>query len=131
MKPKLTRLLSNWQEHRNLFAYIPSQSRFNRRRRALMNAFNLIRQVVLGQLDLAADRQATIDSLPVQVVKFHKVATTIGAYGARFVSKAPLALIVWFGCGARCVENPTARDAHQLAKFRSFNPLFQDRHLPL
>lgn len=84
---KETTLLSNWQEHRNLFPHIPSQSRFNRRRRALMNAFNLIRQVVLRQLDLAADGQAVIDSLPVAVVKFHLVPGSTGdwaAYGADF-----------------------------------------------
>lgn len=84
---KETTMLSNWQEHRELFPHIPSQSRFNRRRRALMNAFNLIRQVVLRQLDLGADGQAVIDSLPVPVVKFHLVPGSTGdwaAHGADF-----------------------------------------------
>jgi hypothetical protein len=30
-----TEALSHWQEHRDLFPFIPSQSRFNRRRRQL------------------------------------------------------------------------------------------------
>jgi hypothetical protein len=82
-----TTLLSNWQEHRDLFPVIPSQSRFNRRRRALMNAFNLIRQTVLRLLDLSADGQGAIDSLPVPVVKFHLVPGSSGdwaAHGADF-----------------------------------------------
>ena len=41
-----TELLSCWKEYRAMFHHIPSQSRFNRRRRNLMQAFNLIR----GQL---------------------------------------------------------------------------------
>jgi hypothetical protein len=64
-------LLSEWNRHRDLFPHIPSQSRFNRRRRALMHGFNLVRQVVLRVLDVAADRQCCIDSLPVPVVEFH------------------------------------------------------------
>lgn len=64
-------LLSEWNRHRDLFPHIPSQSRFNRRRRSLMNAFNLVRRVVLRVLDVAADRQCCIDSLPVPVVQFH------------------------------------------------------------
>src|SRR5215472_17623156 len=77
-----TTLLSNWQEHRDLFADIPSQSRFNRRRRALMDAFNLIRQVVLRLLDLSAEGQCAIDSLPVPVVKFHLVPGSSGDWAA-------------------------------------------------
>ncbi|MEO5951188.1 MAG: IS982 family transposase [Chloroflexia bacterium] len=64
-------LLSEWTLHRDLFPHIPSQSRFNRRRRGLMHAFNLVRQVVLRVLDVAQDRQCCIDSLPVPVVQFH------------------------------------------------------------
>src|SRR5258708_30693068 len=67
---KETTMLSQWSEHRDLFPNIPTQSRFNRRRRARMNAFNIIRQSVLHWLDLSADGQAAIDSLPVPVVKF-------------------------------------------------------------
>jgi Transposase DDE domain len=68
-----TNLLSEWEHHRDLFPHIPSQSRFNRRRRNLMYAFNLIRKLVLRVLDVAADRQCCIDSLPVPVVQFHLV----------------------------------------------------------
>jgi len=64
-------LLSEWNHHRDLFPHIPSQSRFNRRRRQLMYTFNLIRKVVLRVLDVAGDRQCCIDSLPVPVVEFH------------------------------------------------------------
>jgi hypothetical protein len=84
---KETTMLSNWREHRDLFPHIPSQSRFNRRRRALMDAFSLIQHVVLSQLDLAADGQAAIDSMPVPVVKFHLVPGSTGdwaAHGAAF-----------------------------------------------
>jgi IS5 family transposase len=68
-----TEMLSQWQEHRDLFPVIPSQSRFNRRRRGLMQAFNLIRRVVLHCLDVAQDRQCVMDSLPLPVVQFHLV----------------------------------------------------------
>jgi hypothetical protein len=68
-----TNLLSEWAAHRDLFPHLPSQSRFNRRRRALMYCFNLVRQVVLRVLDVAQDRQCCIDSLPVPVVQFHLV----------------------------------------------------------
>lgn len=82
-----TDMLSYWREHRDLFPIIPSQSRFNRRRRNLMEAFKLIQQAVLRLLDLAADCHCTIDSLPVPVVKFHLVPSSTGdwaAYGADF-----------------------------------------------
>jgi len=82
-----TELLSHWQEHRDLFPCIPTQSRFNRRRRNLMLAFNVIRRSVLRSLDLAQDRQCLIDSLPVPVVQFHLVPNSTGdwrAYDARF-----------------------------------------------
>jgi hypothetical protein len=82
-----TEMLSYWREHRDLFPCIPSQSRFNRRRRNLMSAFNLIRQAVLSVLDVALDQQCVIDSLPVPVVKFHLVPGSTGdwaAHGADF-----------------------------------------------
>jgi hypothetical protein len=63
--------LSNWRERPDLFPHVPSQSRFNRRRRHLKAAFQLMRQVVLAGLDLALDRQCVIDSLPIAVVTFH------------------------------------------------------------
>ena len=71
-----TEMLSQWQEHRDLFPVIPTQSRFNRRRRGLMQAFNLIRRVVLHCLDVAQDRQCVMDSLPLPVVQFHLVPSS-------------------------------------------------------
>ena len=82
-----TEMLSNWREHKDLFPCLPSQSRFNRRRRNLAQAFNLIRRVVLSWIDVAQDRQCLIDSLPVQVVQFHLVPGSTNdwaAHGARF-----------------------------------------------
>ncbi len=82
-----TDLLSEWREHRDLFPHQPSQSRFNRRRRHLMAAFNLIRRVILRSLDLAHEQHCVIDSLPVPVVQFHLVPSSTGdwaAYGAAF-----------------------------------------------
>lgn len=82
-----TTMLSQWSEHRDLFPHIPTQSRFNRRRRALMGALTIIRETVLAALDLSADGQAAIDSLPVPVVKFHLVPGSTGdwaAYGADY-----------------------------------------------
>ena len=65
-------LLSEWgrsdSEVLPFFPRVPSQSRFNRRRRALMQGLNLVRKVVLASLDVAADRQTCIDSLPIPVV---------------------------------------------------------------
>jgi hypothetical protein len=66
-----TDLLQHWRAHSDLFPHPPSQSRFNRRRRALYDAFNGVRRWLLGQLDLSADRYGVIDSLPVPVVAFH------------------------------------------------------------
>jgi transposase len=68
-----TELLSQWREHRDLFPVLPSQSRFNRRRRNLADAFNLVRRAILGLLDAAADHQGVVDSLPVPVIAFHLV----------------------------------------------------------
>lgn len=84
---KETELLSNMAAHRDLFPHLPGQSRFNRRRRNLMLAMNLLRRVLLEQLDLAQDQQCVIDSLPVPVVQFHLVPTSTGdwpAHGADF-----------------------------------------------
>ena len=82
-----TEMLSYWQEHRDMFPNIPSQSRFNRRRRNLMLAFNLIRRSVLQMLDLAQERQGVIDSLPIPVVQFYLVPGSTGdwkAHGATY-----------------------------------------------
>ena len=66
-----TEALSEWQSHRDLFPHIPSQSRYNRRRRALSDAFKLIRQAIVKELDVAQDPQCALDSLPIPVVQFH------------------------------------------------------------
>jgi hypothetical protein len=73
-----TELLSNWASYRhlNLFPRIPSQSRFNRRRRKLSEGFNLVRRVALANLDLARDRQCVLDALPVEVIGFHLVPSS-------------------------------------------------------
>ncbi len=82
-----TEMLSYWQEHRDLFPHLPLQSRFNRRRRNLWQAFNLIRRVVLQSLDLAQDHQCLIDSLPVPVLQFYLVPGSTSdwrAFGAAY-----------------------------------------------
>ena len=82
-----TELLSCWHEHRDLFPHIPTQSRFNRRRRNLMQGFNLMRCVLLRALDLAQDRHCVIDSLPLPVIQFHLVPGGKGewpTYGAAY-----------------------------------------------
>ncbi len=82
-----TDLISHWHERRDLFPAVPERSRFNRRRRNLMQAINYVRQVVLRLLDLAQDRYCTIDSLPVPVVQFHLVpgaSREWAAHGATF-----------------------------------------------
>ncbi len=77
-----TEMLSHWQEHRDLFPNIPTQSRFNRRRRGLMQAFNLIRRVILQSLDVAGDHQCIIDSLPLPVIQFYLVPASSGDWKA-------------------------------------------------
>jgi hypothetical protein len=77
-----TEMLSQWREYPHLFPNVPSQSRFNRRRRNLMYAFNLIRQVILKSLDIAQDRQCVIDSLPLPVVQFYLVPGSTGDWRA-------------------------------------------------
>jgi hypothetical protein len=84
-----TDLVAAWQDYRALFPVIPERSRFNRRRRALQHAINDLRRVALTLLDLAHDRQAVIDSLPVPVMHFHLVpsstnTSTWRAAGASF-----------------------------------------------
>jgi hypothetical protein len=82
-----TELLSNMQAYRTLFPNLPTQSRFNRRRRNLMYLTNLIRRMLLAQLDLSQAQQCVIDSLPIPVVQFHLVPSSSGewpAYGANF-----------------------------------------------
>ena len=47
-----TELLSEFSDRADLFPCLPSQSRFNRRRRNLMGVINAIRQIVLESLDI-------------------------------------------------------------------------------
>jgi hypothetical protein len=68
-----TEMLSQWNDYRDLFPHLPSQSRFNRRRRNLMKVINVIRGTILKVLDVAQDSHCTLDSLPVPVVNFHLV----------------------------------------------------------
>lgn len=82
-----TELLAQFRAYRHLFPRLPSQSRFNRRRRNLMWLLNVIRRCVLQALDVAQDRQCAIDSLPVPVVHFHlapQVRGTWQAHGASY-----------------------------------------------
>lgn len=82
-----TELLSQMKGHTDKFPHLPSQSRFNRRRRNLMFVTNLIRRLILAQLDVAQDPQCVIDSLPIPVVQFHLVPGSTGewpAYEATF-----------------------------------------------
>lgn len=82
-----TELLSHMQAHRDLFPVLPSQSRFNRRRRHLMMLMNWMRRRVLATLDVAQDRLCVIDSLPLAVVAFHRVPASTAdwwEHGARF-----------------------------------------------
>lgn len=79
-----TDLVAAWRVHRGLVPVIPERSRFNRRRRSLQLAINDLRRLILALLDLSADRQAAIDSLPVPVMHFHLVpgSPTTGAWRA-------------------------------------------------
>ncbi len=66
-----TEALSHWQGHRDLFPYIPSQSRYNRRRRALSDVLKVMRHMLIQRLDVASDCQCALDSLPIGVCAFH------------------------------------------------------------
>jgi hypothetical protein len=82
-----TELVSYWHERRDLFPTVPERSRFNRRRRHLMQAINYIRYLVVRVLDIAQDRYCTIDSLPIPAVQFHLVPSASrewAAHGATF-----------------------------------------------
>ncbi len=82
-----TEMLSFWSDHPDLFPRLPSQSRFNRRRRNLMPVFNLIRRSILRVLDMAQETMCVIDSLPVPAVNFHLAPQARGdwaEHGAAF-----------------------------------------------
>ena len=82
-----TEMLSFWSAHRDLFPTLPSQSRFNRRRRNLLPLCNLVRRAIRQLLDVAQQRTCVIDSLPVPVVTFHlapQASREWAAHGATF-----------------------------------------------
>jgi hypothetical protein len=94
-----TELLDHWKPYLDLFPNFPERSRFNRRRRNLMLAFNLIRKMVLQRLDLSRDGHCVIDSLPIPAVAFHLVPSSSGdwaAHRARF-GKVPSKKATIFG----------------------------------
>jgi Transposase DDE domain len=75
-----TVLVSEWAARRDLFPRQPSRTRFNRRRRQLAGPINQLRRLLLGALDLAADGQCVLDSLPVPVIGFHLVPDNARGY---------------------------------------------------
>lgn len=82
-----TELLDHWTPYLALFPHFPERSCYNRRRRNLAQAINLLRRVLLQTLDLSQDGQCIIDSLPVPAIGFHLVPSSTGdwsAYGATF-----------------------------------------------
>ena len=84
---KESELLDHWMPYLNLFPHFPERSRFNRRRRNLMLAINLLRRIILEWLDLSADGHCVIDSLPIPVIAFHLVPSGRGdweAHGATY-----------------------------------------------
>ena len=96
-----TEAVSRWAAHRDLFPRQPSRTRFNRRRRQLQGAVNHLRRLILALLDLAADRQCVLDSLPIPVIRFHLVPAgnraDWQAAEARF-GKVPSKKVTIFGC---------------------------------
>jgi hypothetical protein len=81
-----TEQLSCFIDYRHLFPHIPSQNRFNQRRRTHQVAINLIRQVLLRSLDLSQDRKGLIDRVPIPVVQFHLVPSSTGDWKASEVA---------------------------------------------
>jgi Transposase DDE domain len=70
-------LVRQMAAHHDLFPIQPSRSRLNRRRKQLAGVTNVLRQALLPLIDMAYDRQCLIDSLPVPVVQFHLVPSTL------------------------------------------------------
>ena len=68
-----TELLSEFSQHPLMFPILPSQSRFNRRRRNLGAIINQIRQRLLAAIEGAEEKLCVIDSLPMPVMQFHLV----------------------------------------------------------
>lgn len=69
-----TELLSYWQEHRDLFPQQPSQSRFNRRRRALTQGINLLRCAILQLLDILLSHTTSIQLDRLHAFQFSHIA---------------------------------------------------------
>jgi len=82
-----TELLDNWKPYLDMFPHFPERSRFNRRRRNLAGAINMLRRMLLQALDLSQDPHCLIDSLPIPVLEFHLVPGSTGnwaVYGADY-----------------------------------------------
>jgi transposase len=82
-----TEMLSYWRERPDLFPQVLSQSRFNRRRRALLQVFKVVRQIILQMMEGSHDGHCTLDSLPVPAVQFHLApgcSSTWKEHGASF-----------------------------------------------
>ena len=82
-----TKLLSEFTQHPNLFPILPSQTRFNRRRRNLGTIINRIRQILVSDIEQASEKLCIIDSLPIPVIQFHLVdwsSNNWAAYGADY-----------------------------------------------
>ena len=82
-----TEVLSEISQHRHLFPRLPSQSRFNRRRRNLGPIINQIRQMLLSDIEGAEQKLCVIDSLPIPVMQFHLVPSSSNdwpCYGADY-----------------------------------------------
>lgn len=76
-----TDLLYHWRQRLDLFPQVPTQTRYNRRRRQLADQFNLIRRLLLDLLHATEDRQCVLDSLPVPVMAFHLVPGSVAKGG--------------------------------------------------
>ena len=82
-----TQLLSEFSQHPNLFPILPSQTRFNRRRRKLGAIINRIRQILLSDIEGSSEKLCIIDSLPMPVIQFHLVPSSSNnwsCYGADY-----------------------------------------------
>jgi len=84
---KRSELLDHWTPYLHLFPHFPERGRFNRRRRNLMLAIDLIRQIVLQQLELSGDAYCVIDSLPIPVVAFHLAPSSPGDWRAHLTPR--------------------------------------------
>ena len=80
-------LLSEFSQHPHLFPRLPSQSRFNRRRRNLGAVINQMRHRLLAAIEGAEEPLCVIDSLPMPVMQFHLVPSSSNdwtCYGADY-----------------------------------------------